>query len=563
MKFTPVDFLELIGSLGIFLFGMKMMSESLQKVAGSKLRNILAAMTSSRIKGVFTGLLITAIIQSSSATTVMVVSFVNAGLLSLLESIGVVMGANIGTTITAWIISILGFKIKISALSLPLIGLSVPLLFSKISRRKSIGEIILGFALIFLGLEYMKGSVPDIRSNTEILSFLSNYTDLGILSYFIFLAIGTLLTVIIQSSSATMALTLVMASNGWIGFDTAAALVLGENIGTTITTNLAATVANVSAKRAARAHLIFNTFGVLWMTLVFPLFLKGIDWLVIEMGSESPFISSKSLPIALSLFHTTFNLLNVFILIWFVPLIQKTVIKLVRSKEDDEEFNLMFIKTGLLSTSELSLLQAKKEIIFYSDHTAKMFKIVRKQLFETKDSDFEKRVGKIEKYEDVSDKIELEIANYLTLITEGELSEDGSKRIKAYLNIIDNLESLSDCGNNLSRTFIRKKNEKAVFPEELRTNLEAMFNLVEKSINNMQEMLRKHPQEVDMIVADRLEETINNYRNELRKSHLDNIENQKDYTYMAGVIYNDLFSESEKLGDYVYNVCEAFNEINE
>jgi len=316
---------------------------------------------------------------------------------------------------------------------------------------------MVGFALIFLGLEFMKDSVPDINSNPEILSFLSNYTDLGLGSFLIFLAIGSLLTVLIQSSSATMALTLVMASNGWIGFDIAAAMVLGENIGTTITANIAASVANASAKRAARAHLIFNSFGVIWMMVCFPLFLKGIEWMVMELGSESPFESTLSLPIALSLFHTTFNIINVSLLIWFVPLIQKTVIRVVRSRDDEEEFKLKHINTGLLSTSELSLLQAKKEIVSYSNHVSKMFKITRKQLFEKREAQFEKRVEKVSKYEDVSNNLELEIANYLTLISEGELSEEGSRRIKGYLNIIDNLESVSDCAYNLSRTFVRKK----------------------------------------------------------------------------------------------------------
>jgi len=563
MSFSFIDLLELIGSLGIFLFGMKIMSESLQKVAGSKLRSILAAMTSSRVKGVFTGILITAIIQSSSATTVMVVSFVNAGLLSLIESIGVIMGANIGTTVTAWIISILGFQVKISALSLPLIGLSVPFLFSKINKRRSIAEIAVGFALIFLGLEFMKDSIPDIHSNPEVLAFLSNYTELGIWSYFIFLLIGTVLTVLIQSSSATMALTLVMASNGWIGFDTAAALVLGENIGTTITANLAASVANTQAKRAARAHLIFNSFGVIWMTLIFPLFLGGIDWIVVELGSESAYANGKSLPIALSLFHTSFNVLNVLLLIGFAPLIKKTVEKLVKDRADEEGFTLKYIKTGLLSTSELSLLQAKNEIIAYSEHAAKMFVIIRKQLHESKDKKFESRAEKIIKYEEASNKMELEIANYLTLISEGGLSDKGSRRIKAYLNIIDNLESVADCSFNLSRTFTRGKTLKAVLTDEIILKLEKMFDLVEKSLHNMLEMLKKHPGEVSIDLANTQEGDINNYRNQLRKEHLEQIENQKEYKYMAGVIYNDLFSESEKLGDYIYNVCEAYYEINE
>ena len=340
-------------------------------------------------------------------------------------------------------------------------------------------------------------------------------------------------------------------------------MILGENIGTTITANIAASVANVSAKRAARAHLIFNSFGVIWMTLCFPLFLKGVEWMVMELGSESPFESTLSLPIALSLFHTTFNLINVFLLIGFVPLIQKTVTRLVRSREDEEEFNLKYINIGLLSTSELSLLQAKNEIVSYSNHVSKMFDITRKQLFETKDSKFDKRVEKIEKYEDVSNKIELEIADYLTLISEGELSEKGSRRIKGYLNIIDNMESVSDCAYNLSRTFVRKKSEKAWFPQELRTNIDAMFDLVELAMKNMLEMIAKHPHEVALKKANTLEEKINGFRNELRKNHLDNIEQKKDYKYMAGVIYSDLFSESEKMGDYIYNVCEAYNEITE
>ncbi|MCD6347442.1 MAG: Na/Pi cotransporter family protein, partial [Bacteroidales bacterium] len=315
MSFGIFDILELFGSLGVFLYGMKLMSEALQKVAGSKLRNILAAMTSSRIKGIFAGLLITAVIQSSSATTVMLVSFVNAGLLNLLESIGIIMGANIGTTVTAWIISILGFKVKMSFLSLPLIGITMPLLFSKTEKKRSLGEIVMGFAMIFIGLEYLKSSVPDIRSNPDILSFLSNFTDWGLGSYFIFLAIGTLLTIVIQSSSATMALTLVMCSNGWISFETAAAMVLGENIGTTITANIAATVANTAAKQTARAHLLFNVFGVFWMTLVFPFFLKGINLIVVKSGAVSVFETTQSLPIALSLFHTIFYHTNVNVLL--------------------------------------------------------------------------------------------------------------------------------------------------------------------------------------------------------------------------------------------------------
>ncbi|MBT3242775.1 MAG: Na/Pi cotransporter family protein [Bacteroidetes bacterium] len=563
MSFGFIDFLELIGSLGVFLFGMKLMSEALQKVAGSKLRNILAAMTSSRIRGVFAGLLITAIIQSSSATTVMLVSFVNAGLLNLLESIGIIMGANIGTTVTAWIISILGFKVQMSFLSLPLIGITMPLFFSKDEKKRSLGEIAMGFAMIFIGLEYLKSSVPDIRSNPDILSFLSDYTDLGLGSFFIFLAIGTLLTVIIQSSSATMALTLVMCSNGWIGFETAAAMVLGENIGTTITANIAATVANTSAKQTARAHFIFNVFGVMWMTLMFPLVLKAVDFIVTRGGAESAFVSVHSVPIALSLFHTVFNITNVLLMLPFAKLIAKTAVKLVKPSEDDEEFHLQYINTGLLATAELSLLQSKKEIIAYSKHVKKMFAIVRNQLTETNPKKFGKQQDKIKKHEEASDRTEIEIAKYLTEISSNHLSIRGSRNIKAYLNIIDNIESISDSIFNLSRTFKRKAKEKAWFSPEIRENIIDMFDLVEKAIDNMGNTLKIESAQANMVKADELETKINKFRNKLRKDHLSKIEDQNEYTYFAGVIYSDLFAESEKLADYVYNVCESYCEIKE
>ena len=310
MKYGLLDVLTLVGSLGFFLYGMKLMSEALQKVAGDKMRNILSKMTSNPVKGVFTGLLITAIIQSSSATTVMMVSFVNAGLLSLAESIGVIMGANIGTTVTAWLISILGFKVKISVISLPLIGLGFPLLFSKTNRRKSWGEFIVGFSMVFLGLDFLKGSVPDIKSHPEILAFLQHYTSNGFFSHLLFLTIGTVLTMVIQSSSATMALTLVMCNFGWIPFDSAAAMVLGENIGTAVTANIAAAVANVSAKRAARAHLIFNILGVIWVSILFKYFLMGIDWFIVKTGGTSPYENPQAIPVALSIFHTTFNIVK-------------------------------------------------------------------------------------------------------------------------------------------------------------------------------------------------------------------------------------------------------------
>ena len=377
---------------------MKLMSEALQKVAGDKMRNILAAMTSRRFFGVFTGVLITAVIQSSSATSVMVVSFVNAGLLNLAESAGVILGANIGTTVTAWIISILGFKVNISTLALPLIGISFPLIFSKNTRRRAWGELIIGFALLFLGLEYLKSAVPNIEDNSEILRFLADFAGSGLPTTLLFLGIGTLLTIVIQSSSATMALTLVMCNNGWISFDLAAAMILGENIGTTITANIAAAVVNKTAKQTARIHFLANVFGVIWILVIFKSYLLVIDKLMVAWGGESPFINVGSIPIALSIFHSTFNILNVTILIWIIPALIKISERMVRKDIDEEEFHLKYINTGMVSTSELALLQAKNEIELYGQRIQKMFNRLKKLFADEKDNKFDKTWRKIEEF---------------------------------------------------------------------------------------------------------------------------------------------------------------------
>ncbi len=559
MKFGFVEFLTLLGSLGIFLFGMKLMSESLQKVAGDKMRNILAAMTSNRVKGIFTGFLITAVIQSSSATTVMVVSFVNAGLLSLVESIGVIMGANIGTTVTAWLISILGFKVHMSTIAIPLIGIGFPLLFSKNTKRKSWGELIIGFSLLFIGLGYLKDSVPDIKSNPEVLHFLGNYTDLGYGSLLIFLAAGTLLTVIIQSSSATMALTLVLCFNGIISFEMAAAMVLGENIGTTITANLAAMVANVSAKRAARAHFIFNFFGVVWILILFYPVIKLINFLFTDMGRPSPLTDSASIPIALSLFHTLFNITNTFIMVWFVKLIEKTVIKMVPDKDSDEEFRLKYINIGMVSTSELGILQARKETFVYGERVTKMFGFVKELYSAEKNKKFEKFAKKIEKYEEISDRMEIEIADYLAKISEGELSESGALKIRGMFEIIDNIESIGDSCHNLEKTIVRKKEAKISFPEDIDRNILNMFSLIDKALEEMLNNLGKDYSKVDITKAYETETEINEYRNKLREEHIKNIK-EKVYKYKTGVIYNEIFSTCEKLGDYIINVSESMRD---
>lgn len=560
--------LTLAGSLGLFLFGMKIMSEGLQKLAGDKMRNILAAMTSTPFTRIFTGLLITAVIQSSSATTVMIVSFVNAGLLTLTQSVGVIMGANIGTTLTAWVISLLGFKADISILALPIIGIGFPLMMFKGDNKKNIGEFIIGFALLFIGLGYLKEAVPDLGQNPEILAFLQNFADSGYLSILVFVLIGSILTVIIQSSSATMALTLVMCSNGWISFELACAMVLGENIGTTITANMAAMVGNVSAKRAARAHFIFNVFGVVWMLIAFIPFLKLISFLIGEFGGSldpaSGWPAIVSMPIALSLFHTLFNVTNTLIMVWFTPIIVKTVTKMVKqSPETEEVFRLKFIKSGVLSTAELSLHQARQEIGVYGKRTTQMFGMVRQMLMETNDEKFDETYKRVEKYEEISDRMEIEIADYLNKVSEGDLSEESRMRLQAMYRMISEIESIADSCLTLAKTLKLKKNNKVWFDEDMRKNINDLFDLIDVALAEMNINVEKGYTKLSNIKkATAAENEINQKYALLNQEHLNNLEDKK-YTYNAGVIYSDLVSETERLADHVINISEAIYEINE
>ena len=595
MDYSFFDFLTLIGSLGLFLYGMKIMSEGLQKVAGDKMRGILSAMTSNRVTGVLTGVLITALIQSSSATTVMVVSFVNAGLLSLAQSIGVIMGANVGTTVTAWIISLFGFKVDISAFAIPLIGLSIPLIFSEKSRRKSIGEFLMGFAFLFMGLSYLKDSVPDLQSNPQILAFLQNYTSMGYTSLLIFLGIGSLLTVIVQSSSATVAITLIMCTKGWIPFDMAAAMILGENIGTTITANIAAIPANASAKRAAIAHLMFNVFGVLWVMALFYPFTQMVSWIVTNYGPGDPhqmteflanldsrtisLITSNaelsdpklialqkqllslqvSVSYGLSLFHTMFNIANICIMVWFVNFYVYVCSAIIKPKttDEEEEFQLRYIPSGILSTAELSLMQAKKEIAVYGERTYRMFGMVKDLYYESNEDNFLKIYSRIEKYESISDRMEIEIANYLTFVSEGRLSSESKEEIRTMLRAVTEIESVADSCNNLARAIRRRNEGKGEFTEMLNHNMDQMFAIVDESIKQMNIVL--HKAEVvhdDINVSYNIENEINNYRNQLKIKNMEDI-NLKQYDYQVGVYYMDMVAECEKLGDYVINVVQA------
>lgn len=561
MQYSFFDFMLFLGSMGLFLYGMKTMSEGLQKLAGDKLRTILTAMTKNRIAAVLTGLFVTAVIQSSSATTVMVVSFVNAGLLNLTQSISVILGANIGTTLTAWIISVFGFKVDISLFTLPILALAMPLIFSKKSFRKSLGEFIYGFAFLFMGLAGLKENVPDLAQNPEMLAFVTNYTDMGFGSIILFFFIGAILTVVVQSSSATMAITLIMCSQGWISYEIGAAVVLGENLGTTCTANLAALTANTSAKRAALSHFVFNMFGVLWVLIIFYPFTNAISNFVDSIAGGSDFQTTMSFK--LSAFHTAYNICNTLIFIWFVNFLEKVVTKLIPQKEDEEEFRLKFIQSGMLSTSELAMIEARQEINLYSVRTQKMFTMVKELLHVKNDSDFNKLFSRIEKYENIIDSMELEIANYLNKVSEGRLSAESKNEIRSMLREVTEIESIGDGCFNIARAIYRKKTANVDFTESQYNNIEEMFVLVTESLDNMQKVLEKqenHKHSISKVFN--LENEINNRRDQLKYTNLMDIDN-KEYSYELGVIYMDIIGDCEKLGDYIVNVVEATSDQKE
>ena len=561
MGFGIFELLKLVGALGFFIYGMKVMSDGIQKVAGSKMRSILSKMTSNRFLGITTGFLITALLQSSSATTVMIVSFVNAGLLSLVESIGVIMGANIGTTITAWLISLLGFKVQISAIALPIIAIGFPMMFSSKSNIKALAEVFIGFALLFMGLDELKHAVPNLKENPEFLSFLANYANMGILSTIIFIGVGTLLTLIVQSSSAAMALTLVMCYEGYIPFELAAAMVLGENIGTTITANLAAMVGNVHAKRAARAHFIFNIFGVIWMVFSFQFFITTIDSYMVTNMDLSPLNfdidNPVAIPIGLSIFHTTFNILNVLFLVGFVPLISRIVIKIQPSKgEVDEEFHLEHIGTGLMQTTELSILEANKEVVKFGKIIAKLFGFIPELLKEKDDKKFRTLMARIRKYEDITDRMEVEIADYLAKASQGELSVEASVKVRSMISMINDMERIGDICYQMSISVERKSEQKAQFMPDPTTSLEEMIAEVTKALQVMNKNLNTNYSQVILTEADEVEIVINKLRNKLRKKYLEKIE-KGEVKIQTAMIYNNLIHSLEKVGDHIFNISEA------
>jgi phosphate:Na+ symporter len=581
-----VDLLTLIGSIGLFLYGMKLMSEGLQKAAGDRLRNILAWMTNNRFVGALTGILVTALIQSSSATTVMIVSFVNAGLLSLGQSMAVIMGANVGTTATAWILYLGGFKVNLAAASIPLIAFTIPMLFSKKNSWKSWGEVILGFSFLFMGLDLLNHSVPDLRSNPELFAAIQNYADMGFLSVLLFAFVGMVVTIVVQSSSVTFAIVLVICSKGWISFDMAAALVLGSNIGTCITPLIAAISGNIWAKRSAMGHLMFNVLGSVWVLALYYPFMKLVVWLS-TLGQGDPtallsFVDSTDPAIinalndgtldltsaenqalastfaanqayvsfGLSIFHTLFNTINICIMIWMTGLYVKIVTKLIPSKptEEENESHLTFITTGMLSTSELSILQARKEIQLYGERAQRMFGLVRDLFHEDDDKEFTSKYSRIQKYENISDRMEMEIANYLTKVSAGRLSDESKHQVQMKLRVISEIESVADSCYNLARTLQRRKQQPEKFTDEINGNVELMFNLIESGLQNMCNVLGEdHIDQAYVNTAQNIENEINNYRNQLKLQNVIAV-NEGYYDYPTAVTYMDTIVECEKNG---------------
>ena len=563
----------LLGALGMFLYGMNLMSSGLQKAAGDRLRGFLSAMTSSPLKRVLTGLGITSIIQSSSATTVMVVSFVNAGLLTLVQAIGVIMGANIGTTVTAWMVAFLGFKADISILAIPLMLFGFLFSNSKKNQHKNIGELIVGFSLLFLGLSFMKDSVPDLSETPQVLEFVKDWSSYGFGSVLIFLVFGTILTLVLQSSSATMAITLIMLSMGYIPFTMACAMVLGENIGTTITANIAASVGNTSAKRAAMSHTIFNVFGVIWALILFTPFLGLVGWIIESFGLPNPAKEGFSVPsptspestaalYGLSMLHTLFNTINTCILIWCTGLIEKAVTKIVKAPANQEKdvFRLKYIEAGPLATPELATEQAFNEIVHFAQISKRGLGYAREAINETDADKFEELRSKLVKYEEISDRIEYEIAQFLNAVSSDEVSEKTSVEIKAMYKVIGELESLGDSGETISRILSRRNIKKQVFDEDSIKKLNQLIDLVDKAydvmITNME--LAFNGKLVEISNAYAAEDHINTLRNNLRDATIEEIDRDKK-SYHTSVYFMDIVSELERMGDYMINISQSLH----
>ena len=559
MDFNFGSVLNIIGSLAFFIYGMKMMSDGIQRAAGAQLRNILRTMTQNRFLGVFTGFLITLLIQSSSATTVMTVSFVNAGLLSLTESAGVMIGANIGTTITGWIVSILGFKVKLSAYSIPLFAFGVPMVFIGKGKVKYWGQFIIGFAILFLGLSELKSAVPDLKGNAEALEFLAQYTQWGIWSRILFVIAGTLLTVIVQSSSASMAITLTLCANGLLPFDVAAAMILGENIGTTITAELAALIGNTSARRSARIHSLFNTLGVTWMVILLPWFLPVLSdtmQSVFPSFFGNPYVDAAAIPLSLAAFHTAFNIINVCLILPFVPLLVRAATYTVKDKEEDDTEKLKFITNGTL-TPELNTSAVQSETAHFGQVVGRMNDFLKTSLNAANNKEKEEAIKKLFKYEDISDMMEIEITEYITNLADKEITAATSIRLRSYMNIANDLERIADIYFQIAKTLEQKSEERVSLLPVQRKGLNEMLELVDKAFQVMNTNLAVSDYSgVEKTAARQQEDAINALRDQLRSNNLDRL-GKPDYKVKSAMIYNNLFSSLERIGDHIINVTES------
>lgn len=604
MNYSWIDFLTLVGSVGLFLYGMKLMSEGLQKIAGDRLRTILAAMTSNRFTGMLTGVIVTALVQSSSATTVMIVSFVNAGLISLAQSMAVIMGANVGTTVTTWIIAIFGFKFNIAMFVLPLIAVALPFFNSGNGKRNSWGEFIIGFALLFLGLDCLNHSVPDLKANPELFEILTGYTTMGYGSVLIFLVVGMILTMVVQASSASFTIALIMCSKGWIPFDMACALVLGSNIGTCITPVIASISANTMAKRAAAGHLLFNVLGTVWTVILYIPFCHLVVWICESLGQGNPnellsfvtnlessqpeiaarlsnqtldmnnqsqaaiatqFESLKgSVSFGMTMFHTVFNMINLFVMIWLTGLYVKIVSKLIPdSNSQDDAFKLKYISNGLIASGDLCLVQVRKETSRYAEEAYKMFGMVRSMIDQPLGS--EKQIElcmKVKELEQESDRAEIEIATYINQINAKSLSADGELMSRRLLKVVDELESIADSTYHMAVTLRNKSEQRIYFSDEFNTNVTKMIALTDAALVHMLKVIEREENSIPTSALNKAynyEDEINNFRSQLRNAMLDQID-QQQIMFQQTTFYMDLISECEKIGDYVINVLTALCE---
>ena len=555
-------FFKLIGALALLMFGMKSMSDSLQKMAGPQLRHVLGTMTTNRVTGILSGTLITAAVQSSTATTVMTVSFVNAGLLTLAQAISVIMGANIGTTLTAWIMSA-GFSFNITDFVWPAFFIAIILIYSK--KRKIIGDFIFGISFMFLGLGTLRqtGIDMDLAHNQPVLDFFASFDPHSFQTTITFLIIGSILTMCVQSSAAVMAITMILCSTGVLPIYQGIALVMGENIGTTVTSNVAALTANTQARRAAMAHMVFNIFGVLWILCVFRPFIHLVcGWVgyddMMEKSDPHFVANAAKLSFVLAAFHTTFNLSNTFILVWFIPQIEKLVCKIIRPKKnaDEDDFRLRFIQSGIMKTPEISVLEAQKEIHCFAERIQRMFGMVKTLLGETNEDKFVKLYTRIEKYEGISDNMEIEIAKYLDQVSDSHLSDETKAKIRAMLREISEIESIGDSCFNIARTLNRRFKGKEDFITSQYEHMHQMMELTDNALTQMNITLVGHKGDNDANLSFNIENEINNYRNQLKSQNINDVNNHL-YTYAIGTMYMDIIQECEKLGDYVVNVVEA------